>query len=260
MATPLPFGSEGIDYRHLGCRNEQPRRIFWYFVGSVARLRPVFNPDAVTAQSMKRLAHSSRLSSTSRQLAATFALCGAGLALFGAAAPASAQTAPERYVGGSLGALTRYDLDCGAGVRCDRTPSGSGKVMLGMQLEKNFGAELMAWRLSSGDGSVKLGTGTGAGAVRSQGVAAVGVFTLPLVDNLSAKARLGVGHVRGEVDYAAGGSSRRSKAAPVFGVGLSYALSPQWSLQADWDRLPTRVDGRNKVNADLVSVGVSFHF
>ncbi|MFY7857562.1 MAG: outer membrane beta-barrel protein [Rubrivivax sp.] len=214
-------------------------------------LRSVFHPDALAANPMKSLhasVHALALAST--------------LAMLGAAAPAAAQTAPERYVGGSLGALTRYDLDCGAGVRCDRTPSGSGKVMLGLPRGKNFGAERIAWRLSSGDGRVKLGTGTGTGAgtVRSQGVAAVGVFTMPLVDQLSAKARLGVGHVRGEVDYAAGGSSRRSKVAPVFGVGLSYALSPQWSLQADWDRLPTRVDGRNKVNADLVSVGVSFHF
>lgn len=212
-------------------------------------LRPVFHPDALEANPMKSLP----VAANALALAST-------LALLGAAVPAAAQTAPDRYVGGSIGALTRYDLDCGAGVRCDRTPSGSGKVMLGLQLEKNFGAELMAWRLSSGDGRVKLGTGTGAGTVRSQGVAAVGVFTLPLVDQLSAKARLGVGQVRGEVDYATGGSSSRSKVAPVFGVGLSYALSPQWSLQADWDRLPTRVDGRNKVNADLVSVGVSFHF
>lgn len=184
----------------------------------------------------------------------------ASAALWSGPATAQAGVQPERYVGAAIGAATRYDLDCSTGTRCDRSPSGSAKVTLGLRLEKHFGAELMAWRLASGDGSVRLGTGVGPGSVRSQGVAAVGVFSAPLLDAWSAQARLGVGQVRGTVVHAGGATGRTSRATPVFGLGLRYALTPQWSVSADWDRLPTRVDARNKVDADLLSIGLQWHF
>ena len=165
----------------------------------------------------------------------------------------------ENYAGVAIGARTHYGLDCSGAVRCDRNASGGGKIYLGKQLEKNFAAEVMAFRLGSAEGALKNGSSRVAGSARAHGLAATGVFFQPLGD-FTVKARLGVGYLRGEADFAAGGGTSKSAFAPVVGLGASYALSPQVSLNADWDRLPAKLGNGDKVTTSLFSLGLSFRF
>lgn len=173
--------------------------------------------------------------------------------------PLGAYAAEDNYVGAAIGARTHYGLDCAGAVTCDRNANASGKIYFGKQLEKNFAAEVMAWRLGDGKGSVKNGGASMAGTVHSQGVAAVAVASTGF-DALTIKARLGVGYVRGSTDYAAGGSTAKSAFVPVMGLGASYALDKNWSINADWDRLPARVNGETRVNANMFSLGALYRF
>lgn len=176
------------------------------------------------------------------------------------AATGQAQAAQEdNYVGVAIGARTHYGLDCTNAARCDRNTSGGGKIYFGKQLEKNFAAEVMAFRLGHADGALKNGSSVVAGSARAQGLAATGVFSVPLGD-FSLKGRLGVGYVRGEADYAAGGGTSKSSFVPVVGIGASYALNQKVSLNADWDRLPAKFGNDNKATTSLLSLGMSFRF
>lgn len=175
------------------------------------------------------------------------------------AATVQAQAAqPDNYAGAAIGARAHYGLDCTANTRCDRNTSG-GKIYFGKQLEKNFAAEVMAFRLGSADGAVKNGSATVAGSARAQGLAATGVFSAPLGD-FALKGRLGVGYVRGETDFATGGGTAKSAFVPVIGIGASYALNQQVSLNADWDRLPAKFGNGSKATTSMLSLGVSFRF
>ena len=172
----------------------------------------------------------------------------------------SAHAAEDNYVGASIGAATHYRLDCTGSVACDRNANGSGKIYFGKQLDKTFGAEVMGWKLGDAQGNVKSAAGSlAAASVHSQGVAVVGVAGTSF-DAVSVKARLGVGYARGFTDVAAGSSSAKSAFVPVMGVGASYALDKQWSLNADIDRLPARVNGNTRVNANMFSLGASYRF
>lgn len=165
----------------------------------------------------------------------------------------------DNYVGAAIGARTHYGLDCTTGIRCDRN-TGGGKIYFGKQLEKNFAAEVMAFRLGHAHGALKNGSTTVAGSARAQGLAATGVFSAPLGDAFSLKGRLGVGYVRGEADYAAGGGTSKSSFVPVIGVGASYALNQKVSLNADWDRLPAKFGSSGKATTNMLSLGMSFRF
>ncbi len=174
----------------------------------------------------------------------------------------SAHAADDNYVGANIGAATHYRLDCTGAVACDRNAngSGSGKIYFGKQLDKTFGAEVMGWKLGDAQGNVKNAAGSlAAASVHSQGVAVVGVAGTNF-DAVSVKARLGVGYARGVADYTAGSGAAKSAFVPVMGVGASYALGKQWSLNADLDRLPARVNGNTRVNANMFSLGASYKF
>ena len=171
----------------------------------------------------------------------------------------SAHAAEDNYVGASIGAATHYRLDCTGAAACDRNANGSGKIYFGKQLDKTFGTELMGWKVGDAQGNVRNATGSVAASVHSQGVAVVGVAGTSF-DAVSVKARLGVGYARGFTDYAAGSGAAKSAFVPVMGVGASYALDKQWSLNADLDRLPARVNANTRVNANMFSLGASYKF
>jgi opacity protein-like surface antigen len=171
----------------------------------------------------------------------------------------SAHAADDTYIGAAIGARTHYGLDCSGSASCDRNANSSGKIYFGRQLDKTFGVEVMAWKLGDAQGVVKNGSTSVAASVNSQGVAVLGVAGMSF-DAFSLKARLGVGHARGRSDYSTGGSTAKNAFVPVLGVGASYALDKNWSLNADWDHLPARVNGHTRVKTGMFSLGASYRF
>jgi len=167
--------------------------------------------------------------------------------------------ADETYVGAGIGARTHYGLDCAAGQSCDRLGSASGKVYFGTTLGPRFGVEGVAIRLGNATGLVNTDTGPATGRVRSESLGAVGVARYTQ-DAWTVKGRLGVALSHGKVDYSAGGHASKTALVPLVGLGASYAIDKNWSVNLDWDRLSSRVSSTGRASADLFSVGLSHAF
>jgi opacity protein-like surface antigen len=178
----------------------------------------------------------------------------------------TAAHAADTYVGMGLGSA-RVGLPCAAGQPCERNATGSYKFFLGVEPTEHLGAELMAWRLGDARGSGLLGTNLLPARTTSEGLGLVGVARTQ-IDAWTLRARLGVAlgtKSRTELDTSsvgavAPGSTTLRELTVIGGLGASYALNKNWSLQADWDRLPARVTTATKAKADLYSVGVSYRF
>jgi hypothetical protein len=177
-----------------------------------------------------------------------------------AASVAGLSWAEDTYVGASIGARTHYGLDCASGATCDRNGGTSGKIVFGKTFDNGFGGEVMAFRLGQAKGSVKNGTGLVPGRLSTQGLAAVGTYDLLKGESFTLKGRLGLAYAHGKASYEAGGSSSKSYFTSVVGLGTSYAINKQWSLNADWDRTNAVAGNSQKSHVDLFSIGATFHF
>lgn len=178
------------------------------------------------------------------------------------AGAASAQTAslskPDYYAGAGLGVYNKYSLRCTAGAACDRTADLGGKIYGGADFG-SFGVEALAFGLKSAQGSLKNGSGlTVPGSVSMSGVGVVGVMPYALGD-FTLKGRLGLGYVRGKASIGSGVQDD-SSVRPLVGLGASYALNKQVSLNADFDRFDAKYSNKGKVHANMLSVGVSYKF
>jgi len=180
-------------------------------------------------------------------------------ALAATAAFGSAQAAEDTYVGIGIGAHSKVHIDCAPGTACDRSPSGSGKIVFGKDLDKTFGAEAFAYRLGHATGVIGSPSGAQAGNVRAEGLGVVGTARADW-DMLTFKARLGAAYNHGKTDYTLGGSDTRNSLVPVVGAGVTWNIDKKWGVNLDWDRIDTRFNRQEKAATDLLTVGVGYRF
>lgn len=180
-------------------------------------------------------------------------------AIAAAAAMGSAQAADDTYIGVGIGARTKIDVDCAAGAPCDRTPSGSGKIVFGKDLGQYWGAEAFGYRLGHATGVIGSPSAPQAGNVRAEGLGVVGTARADW-DALTFKARLGAAYNHGKAEYAAGGSDTRSSLVPVVGAGVTWNVDKKWGVNLDWDHIDTRFNRQEKAATDLFTVGVGYRF
>jgi OOP family OmpA-OmpF porin len=193
-----------------------------------------------------------------RHAFAAFAATTALLAT-GAAAAQSSQAGPSAYAGASLGLYNKYDLDCQSGVKCDKSAKTGGKIYGGYMFDETFGVEAMGFGLKSGIGSLKNQANVlvpGSVNLRGLGVSGVAAYN---AGPFTLKGRLGLAYTQAK-SYA-GVAEKKSSTRPLIGAGVSYALTEQIALNADWDRISAKY-GSNKVktHADMFSVGLSYKF
>ncbi len=175
------------------------------------------------------------------------------------ASAAGPQAEPQAYVGANAGLYSKYDFSCGAGQKCDKTASFSGKVLGGMLYEQ-WGVEAVAFGTGKGEGTLKLGGKNTQGSVKMAGLGVVGVLPLNFGD-FSLKGKLGVAYTKGTANYLGGASESKSSIAPLFGAGLSYALNKQVSLNADIDHISAKYNkAGDKAAVNMFSIGASYKF
>ena len=181
-------------------------------------------------------------------------------AVAAAAASGSARAAEDMYVGAGIGLRSHTDLNCATGAECDRNGNGSGKIFFGKDLTDTWGAEAFAFRLGKASGTVGSPAGDVTGNVKAEGLGVAGTARAQVSD-FTFKARLGAAYVHGRTSYDAGGSDSKNTLAPVVGVGVSYALNKQWSLNADVDQscAPSSAS-QEKASTQLYTVGASYRF
>ncbi|MBY0236750.1 MAG: porin family protein [Burkholderiaceae bacterium] len=201
-------------------------------------------------------------SSVHRYIPLTWLAVGLGLAAIVGAAQAQPSVSQETstYVGGNIGLLNNYRLDCNDGAACERNGKLSGKVYIGHNSEilGGLGIEAMAFSVGSAKGSLQRNGVSEAGSIKQSGVGASVVLPWEMGD-FGLKARLGVGYVRGSVSYASGGSQARWSFQPLLGLGGSYALSKQMTLNLDWDAF-SAIYGSGTSRMGMLSAGISFKF
>jgi opacity protein-like surface antigen len=186
----------------------------------------------------------------------------ASLGLLGAvgnAAAAGPKVQPEAYMGANVGLYSKYDFKCSAGQKCDETASYSGKIFGGVMYE-NWGIEGLAFGAGKGEGTLRLGGKDAQGSLTMRGVGVVGVLPLNFGD-FSLKGKLGAAYTQGQATYKNGGSASEKSFAPLAGVGLSYALNKQISLNADVDHISAKYNkAGDKAAVNMFSIGASYKF
>jgi OOP family OmpA-OmpF porin len=184
------------------------------------------------------------------------------LAAGAATAQQSSQAAMQPYVGVAVG-RSNFDIDTTGATRSDTSSTGY-KLFGGVQFNKNFGVEAAAFDLGKATGAVGiagLGTVTVEGKVR--GVSLAGTATLPLSDAAAVYAKAGIAHVetKGTANTPLGNASQtNSSVQPLFGAGLRWCFTPSIAGQVEWERVRARFVESEKVNTDLISVGIQYRF
>ena len=180
-------------------------------------------------------------------------------AIAAAATAGGALAAEETYVGAGIGVRSHVDLNCTPGAPCDRNGNASGKIFFGKDLTDTWGAEAFVLRLGKASGTVGSPAGAVPGSVKAEALGVAGTARAQVSD-FTFKARLGAAYVHGRTSYDAGGSDSKNSLAPLVGVGVSYALNKQWSLNADVDVVRAKFSSQEKASTQLSTLGASYRF
>lgn len=181
----------------------------------------------------------------------------------------SASAHADTTIGSAWAVRTNSDLNCAVGGACERASKSSGKIYEaynfsvtpynGFSITQSV--EGMLYRIGDTKASFNTKSGVKNGIGRSSGA---GIFyKVDLgTDEFGVVARIGSNFSRGSVDYVGGGSdSDKSWFAPAGGLGVRYNLNKNWTLTADWDRLPTKYNSTaSKSKNDMYSLGVAYKF
>ena len=79
-------------------------------------------------------------------------------------------------------------------------------------------------------------------------------------DAFTLSGRAGMGYTRGGSKRADGGWDRKKRLGILYGLGTAYAVTDNWSVHFDWDRVPVRYNGQQKATVDLFSLGLSYRY
>jgi OmpA-OmpF porin, OOP family len=155
---------------------------------------------------------------------------------FAAALCATGAAAGELSVGVSAGADPGR-VDCVASFACDHR-SSHVKLYAGYEVAPAIDVQLAffdAGRFRGGD-TTPLGTEFG-GTFKVSGIGVTAGYRWAFTPAWSLTARAGLASVRTRFDYAntVWGSASQTTAQPVFGLELSYAISPTVRLGVDYD-------------------------
>ena len=179
----------------------------------------------------------------------------------------SAPAAAQFYIGFSFGqAEVDRNFIIPELVDADGTIDGKDsafKLFGGYQFNRNFALEVAAVDLGdmsySGTGSTGPITGTVTGGrVQNGGLNVSAVGVLPLGERLAFFGKAGIFLWSSEATDITGGVptiSEEDGSDLSLGLGASFALTPQASLRAEWERFEM-----SSTDVDLVSVGFAFSF
>lgn len=175
------------------------------------------------------------------------------LALLALASAASAQV----YVNGAVGAANT-GINCEEFDSCDKSDTGF-KANIGYKLTPNFAVE--AGYMSLGKAKASIGDVLSA-SVGAQGLTVGVAGFVPFTNELTGTARAGVFFQRTKLSInflGESASESESNTTPYVGLGVSYALTKEVSLQGGIDFTKVKFDGES-VNARLLSVGLGYQF
>lgn len=200
-----------------------------------------------------------------------------GLAVLGASlgTPAAAQLAPGWYLGGNIGrTYGHFDNGAAVAVPPDEVTSITGdkhetawKLFGGYQFQRYFATEFGYYDLGRYNFGYTATTGTFNANSRIQGLNLDLVGTLPFGYGFTGLARIGAAWTRARTDVSTtggipdfGGSHSRRDWGPKVGLGLEYAITPNWAVRGEWERYRITEPVRGRSNLDMASIGIVYRF
>ncbi|MBC3919330.1 outer membrane beta-barrel protein [Undibacterium sp. CY18W] len=179
----------------------------------------------------------------------------------------------QAYTGATIG-RSDQSLGCSFATTCD-TKSNNFKVFGGYNIDKNFAVELAYFSLGSANYSYPAsnspyGNVAASGAmfnskVKQSGVSLAAIYKLEFNESFGGFAKLGIANVKEEQSFSVPGiatisdSSFRSNKA-LFGLGLTYKLSPDWTLRAEAEKLnPGTFSGKGRAATNF-NIGAQYNF
>ncbi len=186
------------------------------------------------------------------------------LALAGAlvGVSASAQTAPSQmYVGGTVGQSKWMD-DCKGTTSCDTT-STAYKLIGGYNVDKNFALEASYFSLGKISATATTGSMTGSVEAKATGFELAGVVKQNFTDDFGGFAKLGLARISADATAKVPGvlfaSEDTSSTQPVFGLGLTYNMTKELALRAEFETRRVKL-GADKDTVRNFSVGMQYSF
>lgn len=153
---------------------------------------------------------------------------------------------------------------CPQGVsECRNDPIG-WKVTAGYMIWRFFGVEAVAY--SMGDARFKADLGGGNVLeqrlrIEGYGLSAVGAVPLgPVTLNARAGYAASTATRNDDINDASIGRTEKTRAEPIFGVGVGVQVWRGLYVRLDWDRARARTAFGEKFQADLYSTGVGWRF
>ncbi|HXS53170.1 MAG TPA: outer membrane beta-barrel protein [Usitatibacter sp.] len=188
-----------------------------------------------------------------------------GLVALGVAAMANDALAQESYgvpwqgsfwgTLGVSGGQSKFRTDCASTdvFRCDHRDSAWKAYATG-QFNRNFGLEF---------GYTDFGKIAASGGQTKAWAANVSLLAgVPIGDRIDVFAKGGGVYARTDVSADPStlfDTGHKSGWGTTYGVGASFALTPQWAIRADWDRYNLDFVGGSR-DVDMASAGVQFRF
>ena len=79
-------------------------------------------------------------------------------------------------------------------------------------------------------------------------------------DAFTLSGRVGMGYTRASTEPPGARREREKRLGVMYGLGTAYAVTDNWSVHFDWDRVPLRYNGQQKATVDLFSLGLSYRY
>ena len=194
-------------------------------------------------------------------------------ALIAAASPVcassfAADAASPLYLGVSAGVHSRFNFDEHATVARDNKGKSSGKLYAGYIFNNgdrqdggiSHAVELSAYTSATNKTGFRKGATVVAGSGEMLGVGLGYAGAYAVAPRFGVTGRIGVGYTKGEVTYVGGAVESVKDASMTMGLGGVMQLDGNWSLHADWDRLPVQFSAAQKNKVNLLSVGARYRF
>lgn len=142
------------------------------------------------------------------------------------------------------------------------------RLNFGYQLNENFAMEIGYRRFGKSNISVKNDSYQVATSFQERAFDLTGKAIVPLTAAISAYGKLGIAYVRvdSQVDasvkkpYVSAPKNYTNGFEPTFGLGVSYAITPDVPIEFSWNRIQKISSANHAPSSDFYALGVSYYF
>jgi OOP family OmpA-OmpF porin len=186
---------------------------------------------------------------------------------FAFATLASGSAFSQSYVG-VAGGVSQINESCAAGISCDKNDTAA-KIWGGYTFADNISAEVTYYSLGTFKNSTTVNGTSASASLKGSYWGLGGAWRPDFGNGWGAVGRLGAAYTQGKLESTGFGSQSRNSWQPYAGIGVTYAVTKDIKLEADYDytrvgsqftdpNTGTNIKGTNNVGAFMFGATFSF--